>query len=332
MTDERKPNPQTQLTLEEHLADKTPIIQRIDDARFNIGYVALDIAKEAGLGVTLKSYQILKKIIDEAKKWIDTKPEYDRFDGFRKFKAIDGIIKEAGFRVKHGDGERFIKEGFETDEISCLPPVLIYLSVAEALGLPIRAVNTPRHISVIWEPFGERSFYWDPTMAEDCGVEVTKEQYIEMFNLEPKHIAEGLLLNVLDRKQVLARVFNNRGIARQDTDITGALHDFQESARLDPNYADVYPGIAGIYLLKGDYDKALENSERAVALNPTLSTAFMLRGFCYAVKKKSAGARAKRPPSICSLFHDCPVISCRGASLNRSCQTIELYPCLHCYT
>jgi tetratricopeptide (TPR) repeat protein len=85
-------------------------------------------------------------------------------------------------------------------------------------------------------------------------------------------------------------------------DIDGALADFNEAIRLDPNLAVAYMNRGAVYLSKGDYDKGIEDSTKALDLKLSRTedqaTAYSNRGAAYAAKGDHAKALADAEEAI----------------------------------
>ena len=68
-------------------------------------------------------------------------------------------------------------------------------------------------------------------------------------------------------------------------DLDGALADFDEAVRLDPNLAAAYMNRGAVYAAKNEYDKSIEDSTKAIDLKPSktddLATAYSNRGAAY---------------------------------------------------
>lgn len=62
---------------------------------------------------------------------------------------------------------------------------------------------------------------------------------------------------------------NNEGIRYWiKNDYVRAIDRFQESIRIDSEYADAYSNLGGVYLDMGDIDKAFASLNKALELNP----------------------------------------------------------------
>ena len=53
-----------------------------------------------------------------------------------------------------------------------------------------------------------------------------------------------------------------------EQNFTGALEDFDQALKLDPEFADVLQSMAHVYEKLEDYDAALEYARKAVEFNP----------------------------------------------------------------
>jgi tetratricopeptide (TPR) repeat protein len=65
-----------------------------------------------------------------------------------------------------------------------------------------------------------------------------------------------------------ARAKYNAGVEKYGNgDIEGAFADFNEAIRIDPNMAEAYMNRGSIYAASQEYDKAIEDSTKALDLN-----------------------------------------------------------------
>jgi len=78
----------TQLSLEEHILDRTQIRDKISNPRFNVGYVALDILKEAGFDIRETSYRKLEAIIIRAQETITPQETYTKTEALAWFRLM----------------------------------------------------------------------------------------------------------------------------------------------------------------------------------------------------------------------------------------------------
>jgi tetratricopeptide (TPR) repeat protein len=63
-----------------------------------------------------------------------------------------------------------------------------------------------------------------------------------------------------------------------------AIQDYNEAIRLNPNDAYAYGGRATAYGIKGDFDRVIQDCDDAIRLNPNVAMAYVDRGVAYASK------------------------------------------------
>ena len=89
-----------------------------------------------------------------------------------------------------------------------------------------------------------------------------------------------------DSPQKLAVAFDNRGVAyRLKGDYDRALQDYEQAIRLNPNAANPYNNRGIIYRIKGDYDRAIADYDEAIWLKSgDYPAAFYNRALAYTDK------------------------------------------------
>ena len=95
----------------------------------------------------------------------------------------------------------------------------------------------------------------------------------------------------------LAIAYNNRGNAYvAKGDYERAIQDFDRSIKLNPTYAKPVNNRGVAYLKKGEYDLAIKAFDEAIRLNPGYGEAFANRAEVYLKKKRvrSRGAGLRR--------------------------------------
>jgi tetratricopeptide (TPR) repeat protein len=90
-----------------------------------------------------------------------------------------------------------------------------------------------------------------------------------------------------------ARALNRRGIARfQGGDVRGALEDFRQAARLEPNYAEPWNNSGLLRQRLGQLTQAVADFDRALAIRPDYPEALTNRGRARQALGDAEGARA----------------------------------------
>jgi Flp pilus assembly protein TadD len=88
-----------------------------------------------------------------------------------------------------------------------------------------------------------------------------------------------------------AKYFNNRGQDRfQKGDIKAALGDYKWATRLSPGYAAAHYNLADTYEEIPDYDKAVNEYQRAIDADPTFYPAYNNLSRLYILRRKDCGA------------------------------------------
>ena len=90
-----------------------------------------------------------------------------------------------------------------------------------------------------------------------------------------------------------SRLHVHRGVAySRKRDYDRAIQDFNAAVRLDPNQGRAYSNRGFAYNQKGDYDHAISDLSRAILLEPDIATTYSDRAHAYSVRGDKERARA----------------------------------------
>jgi len=159
----------------------------------------------------------------------------------------------------------------------CLSLSVLYLSLAERLGLPMYGVVVPGHFFVRYDD-GKMRFNIETT---GNGGSATDEQYIEKFNV-PQSNRDSIYLKNLNKIQTLGCFFNNLGNSYDKIgDIDSALKAYKKAVEINPSLSESRVNVGNIYLKKGQVLVAIKEYQKALRINPNDSTTHNNLGNAY---------------------------------------------------
>ena len=115
---------------------------------------------------------------------------------------------------------------------------------------------------------------------------------VDRTSAEPQIIGcTALIESGLENSQTLVIAYNNRGNAYTSKgEYELAIQDYDESIKLNPNYAKAFNNRGVAYQKKGEYDRAIKDFDAAININPDYASAFANRAETY--EKKGDYGRA----------------------------------------
>lgn len=277
--------------------------KRYRDKYDTIGHQVLDLETE--FGAADSDYGALDDLIDKVKDRIEFK-EYAKGDAAQILGAIGDILHEKGFRYE--EEHLLFNQGIKEKVLDGYKAAVIYLSIAQAIELPLVAVNVPRHTFVRWKQDGQY-FNWETIIGSELG----DEDYIRNRNLPQESIDNNIFLRELTNKEIIALEYIQRGIAWSERDdlkkairdfsrairlypnsplahynrgyawgqknkLNRALNDYNKAIELNPNFLDAYDERGDIWHRKNNTEKALEDFNRAIMLDPDSAATYNNRG------------------------------------------------------
>ena len=96
--------------------------------------------------------------------------------------------------------------------------------------------------------------------------------------------AIALYPNLAKAYNNLASAYNNRGFAYDNKGhYDKAIEDYNKAITINPNYANAYYNRGVAYGNKGQIDRAIEDFNKAISINPNYAGAYYNRGLAYAL-------------------------------------------------
>jgi len=161
---------------------------------------------------------------------------------------------------------------------TCLGLSLIYLALAERLGLPFYGVAAPGHIFVRYDD-GRRRINIETT---DKGKRNEDSDYENDFMLHPTYTDHNFYLRNLLKREVIGFFANSLGIAYHKKGMYDeAIVEYERALEINPNHALVYHNLGSSYGMKGMYDEAIGEYKKGIELNPNSTEAHNNLGAAY---------------------------------------------------
>jgi tetratricopeptide (TPR) repeat protein len=176
----------------------------------------------------------------------------------------------------------------------CLSLSILYLSLAERLGLPLYGVVVPGHFFVRYDD-GAVRFNIETTSR---GGTASDEHYIEKFKV-PKGRRDGIYMKNLNKFQTLGCFFNNLGNSYSTVgDTESALAALEQAVEINPSLAESHMNLGNIYLKKGAVKDAIYEYRMALKINPDDAKTHLNLGNAYAEERRLTKAIAEYKVSL----------------------------------
>jgi regulator of sirC expression with transglutaminase-like and TPR domain len=171
----------------------------------------------------------------------------------------------------------------------CVGIAALYLSVAEALALPIHAVATPTHVLLRYDDGATRI----NIETSNGGAATPDEQYTSQQRIAPESIRKGVFLDDLSTEEFLAQVHNNLGVIYSERrDYTRADDEYAAALRLDRRLPAAWYNRGKNQIERGDIEGAIRSFTKALRLHPNDTWALNNRGLASMQLGKAEKARA----------------------------------------
>jgi regulator of sirC expression with transglutaminase-like and TPR domain len=182
------------------------------------------------------------------------------------------VVKEAS-----DPRELFLHSVLDNKRGYCLSLSVLYLSLAERLGIPLYGVVVPGHFFVRYDD-GRVRFNIETTSG---GGSASDEYYINKFKVPedndgigaPKRtllrLGNPIYMRNLDKMQTLGCFFNNLGNSYTDVgNIEQALVALERAVEINPSLAACRTNLGNIYLRKEKIEDAIYQYRAALQINP----------------------------------------------------------------
>jgi tetratricopeptide (TPR) repeat protein len=190
------------------------------------------------------------------------------------------LFEEQGFEpVKEASKpeELFLHSVLDSRRGYCLSLSILYLSLAERLGIPLYGVVVPGHFFVRYDD-GRVRFNIETT---NKGGSAPDEYYIEKFAVP--QVRGGIYMRNLDKMQTLGCFFNNLGNSYVDVgNLEQAQIALERAVEINPSLAESRTNLGNVYLKKGRIEDAMSQYEAALQINPADSKTHNNLGNAYA--------------------------------------------------
>jgi regulator of sirC expression with transglutaminase-like and TPR domain len=158
---------------------------------------------------------------------------------------------------------------------TCVSLVILYLSVAERLGLNVHAAATPVHLFVRYE--GPEGVINIETLEQ--GRTVEDAEYRHRHRITDTSVERGIFLRPLAKRAVIAHFLSNRGaIASKEGRREDALRDFDAALELFPDLEVAWDNRGLEHLKAGEFEAARTDLTKPIELHPLDAHAFNNRG------------------------------------------------------
>jgi len=179
----------------------------------------------------------------------------------------DYLFNELGFKtISHADDpdDLFLHSVLDRRQGYCLSLSVLYLALAERLGLNVYGVVVPGHFFVRYES-GRVRFNIETTGQ---GASPTDEHYIQKFGV-PDNSRGTIYMKNLTKRQTIGCFYNNLGNVYNDIgDVDTAQLMLENAVAINPTLSESRANLGNIYLDKGRVEDAIRQYQAALQLNP----------------------------------------------------------------
>ena len=193
-------------------------------------------------------------------KWL--RPNYKAIPVINDYLFKD--LKFSSVSEAEDPNDLFLHSVLDNKRGYCLSLSILYLSLAERLGIPLYGVVVPGHFFVRYDD-GRTKWNIETT---NRGASAVDKHYIDKFKV-PQSNANSIYMKNLSKIQALGCLFNNLGNTYCDIgDVDAALATLQIAVEINPSLAESRANLANVYLKMGQIEQAIYEYHRALEINP----------------------------------------------------------------
>ena len=183
----------------------------------------------------------------------------------------------------------------ENKKGNCLGLSLLYLALAERLGLPFYAVAVPKHIFIRYDD-GKKRINIETT---DKGRAYEDSDYEEKFMLHPTYRNYNFYLRNFVKREAIGLFLNNLGGTYYEKGMYDqAISRHKKAIEINPNDPEAHYGLGLTYWHKGMHHEAIAELKEAIKINPNYAEAHFALGIAYDRKEMLDNAIAEYKKAI----------------------------------
>jgi tetratricopeptide (TPR) repeat protein len=251
---------------------------RLPEEEVDLATAALLLSREWGTDKTLLAYRRkIDEMAEEILKRLKEKrlnPDYHAIEIINEY-----LFKERGFRsVQNADDpdDLFLHVVLERKRGYCLSLSVLYLSIAERIGMPAYGVVVPGHFYVRYDD-GKRKYNIETTSG---GAIADDQYYLDKF--KPPVGDKTVYFKNLTKKQSLGCFFNNLGNCYIERGQLDTAYDYLAGAiEVNPSLGEARTNLGNVLLRLNRAPEAVVQYEQAITLIGPDATTFNNMGNAY---------------------------------------------------
>jgi regulator of sirC expression with transglutaminase-like and TPR domain len=172
---------------------------------------------------------------------------------------------------------------------NCLGISLVYLAVAERVGLPVYGVSAPEHSFVRFDD-GVTQVNIEPTLG---GRRIPDKEYIKRRRISAESVDRGIYLRSESKRQVIASLLANRaGYRALAGQHRAAIEDAARALAVKPYWPQAYVNRGLAFERTGRRKRAEEDYHSALQLDPNCAGALNNLAALYVLDARSGSSRS----------------------------------------